>query len=102
MIRRPERPYRLLARLVRRPAPFDPDHRHPEIGRRVGAYAKRQRATRAATVERVNAAQEAMQQQRRQTLRMAELLDMAVELLPAAARANREGFAEIRSKHHKA
>ncbi len=102
MIPRGERPYRWLAGLFRIQATFDPAHRHPHLGKRVGAYARRQRGTRRSLVRRVNAAQEALQEQRRQTLRTAEVLDMAVELLPAAARANREEFAEIQSRHQNA
>ncbi len=100
-MRRAERPYRWIVGILRRQAPLDPTHRHPHLSRRVAAYGRRQRKTRRAILIRVNAAQETLQEQRRQTLRTAELLDMAVELLPAAARANREGFAEIQSRHRK-
>ncbi len=102
MIRRSERAYRWLAGLLGRRAAFDSVHRHPEIGQRAAAYVERQRGTRRAAVERIDSAQAALQAQRRQTLRTAELLDMAVELLPAAARADRTRFAEIYRKHRDA
>ncbi|MGH3354392.1 MAG: DUF6752 domain-containing protein [Nocardioidaceae bacterium] len=79
--------------------PNTPPHDHPQIRRRMNRLTRRQAGTRRRLEARLAELEAELQEQRRLSLRVAELSDLVAELVGAAARGGDAEFQGVLARY---
>jgi uncharacterized coiled-coil protein SlyX len=83
-----------------RPKTVAPEpHQHPQLRRRIAHLENEHVKTRKSLEARLNDLEESLHEQRRLSLRIAELTDLVTELVGAAARGGADEFEHVLSRY---